>query len=97
MIMKAKIFLTALALVAVTTFATAQNPKCVRGNGNCKVTGKSTTFVDSNKDGICDNQGAGKSATPKLKRDGSGQGQKLNYVDNNKNGVCDTNEARQKK
>lgn len=101
--MKAQIFLTGLAIVALTTFATAQNPQGGRGNGNCNGTGKGVAFVDSNKDGICDNQGAGKSGAQKGKRDGSGNGQGKgkgkgkNFVDANQNGICDTYEALQKK
>ncbi len=100
--MKAQIFLTGLAIVALTTFASAQNPQCGRGNGNCSGTGKGVAFVDNNKDGICDNQGAGKSGAQKGKRDGTGNGQGKgkgkgkNFVDTNKNGVCDTFEARTK-
>lgn len=99
--MKAQIFLTGLAIVALTTFASAQNPQCGKGNGNCKGTGKGTAFVDNNKDGICDNAGTGKSAAQKGKRDGTGKGQGKgkgkNFVDANNNGICDTNEARTKK
>lgn len=101
--MKAKIFLSGLALVALTTFATAQNPQGRRGNGNCNGTGKGTAFVDNNKDGICDNQGTGKSRAQKGKRDGTGNGQGQgkgkgkNFIDANNNGVCDTYEARTKK
>lgn len=103
--MKAQIFLTGLAIVALTTFASAQNPRCGngRGNGNCNGTGKGVAFVDSNKDGVCDNQGAGKSGAQKGKRDGTGNGQGQgkgkgkNFVDADKNGVCDTYEALQKK
>lgn len=103
--MKAQIFLTGLAIVALTTFATAQNPRGGngRGNGICNGTGKGVAFVDNNKDGICDNQGTGKSGAQKGKRDGTGNGQGQgkgkgkNFVDANQNGVCDTYEALQKK
>lgn len=71
--MKAQIFLTGLAIVALTTFANAQNPQC--GRGNCNGTGKGVAFVDNNKDGVCDNQGTAKSGAQKGKRDGSGSGQ----------------------
>jgi hypothetical protein len=105
MIMKAQIFLTGLAIAALTTFASAQNP-CggnARGNGNCNGTGKGVAFVDSNKDGVCDNFGTGKSTAQKGKSDGSGKGQGQgkgkgkNFVDADKNGVCDTYEVRVKK
>lgn len=54
--MKAKIFLSGLVLVAGLAFASAQNPVKGNGNGNgtCNVTGKSSAFVDTNKNGICD-------------------------------------------
>ncbi len=103
--MKAQIFLTGLAIVALTTFASAQSP-CGgngRGNGNCNGTCKGVAFVDSNKDGVCDNAGTVKSAPQKGKRDGSGNGQGQgkgkgkNFVDTNSNGICDTYEARTKK
>ena len=104
--MKAKIFLTGLALVAVIAYATAQNQDG-KGNGSCNGTGRGAAFVDSNKDGICDNQGAGKSGAQKGKRDGTGtctgagngqgKGKGVNFVDANQNGVCDTYEARTKK
>lgn len=105
--MKAQIFLTGLAIVALTTFASAQNPRGGngRGNGICNGTGKGAAFVDSNNDGVCDNYGTGKSARQRGKRDGSGNGQGQgqgkgkgrNFVDTDKNGVCDTYEARTKK
>jgi hypothetical protein len=99
--MKAKIFLTGLALVAVTAFASAQNPQC--GRGNCNRTVQGVAFVDNNKDGVCDKQGPGKSGAQKGKRDGTGNGQgqgkgkSKNFVDANNNGICDTYETRTKK
>jgi len=107
--MKAQIFLTGLAIMALTTFATAQNPQGGRGNGNCNGTGKGVAFVDNNKDGVCDNFRTGKSAAQKGKGNGTGtcngtgrgqgqgKGKGKNFVDANNNGVCDTYEARQKK
>jgi len=57
--MKAKILLTGLALLAMTAFANAQEPVNTRGNGNGngsgRGTGHGTAFVDTNKNGICDN------------------------------------------
>lgn len=111
--MKAKIFLTGLALVALATFATAQRPATAKGNGSktCDGTAKCTAFVDANKNGICDtyetrtangSQGKG-NGTGTCTGIGSGQGQKqgkgkgVNFVDVNQNGVCDTYEALQKK
>lgn len=107
--MKAKIFLSGLALVAVTAFASAQNPSGGKGNGQgkCNGTAKCSAFVDSNKNGICDtyenrttNDSGGKGTGTCT---GSGQGQKqgkgkgVNFVDANQNEVCDTYEARTKK
>ena len=109
--MKAQIFLTGLAIMALTTFATAQNPRGGngRGNGNCNGTAKCSAFVDVNKDGVCDNFATSKSAAQKGKGNGTGtctgngtgqgqgKGQGRNFVDADKNGVCDTYEARTKK
>ena len=105
--MKTKIFLAGLALVAVTTFASAQNPQCGRGNGNCNGTGKGAAFVDANKNGICDTyenrttNASGKKGNGTGNCAGNGQGQGKgkgkNFVDANQNGICDTYEARTKK
>jgi len=109
MIMRVKIFLTGLALVAITAFASAQNPVAGSGNGNgsCNGTAKCSTFVDANKNGICDtyesrttNTSVGKgNGTGKCTGNGQGQGKGKgkNFVDANKNGICDTYEARTKK
>ena len=109
--MKTKLFITGLALMAVTAFASAQNPVAGQGNGNgrCNGIGKGSAFVDKNKDGVCDNyenrtanvtdnKGKGNG-----KCDGSGKGRRLgkgkgrNFVDANKNGICDNYEASTKK
>jgi len=109
--MKAKIFLTGLALVVVTAFAIAQNQGGKKGNGNgtCNGTTKCSAFVDANKNGICDTyetrttNASGKkgNGTGTCTGIGSGQGQKqgkgVNFVDVNQNGVCDTYESLQKK
>ncbi len=105
--MKAKIFLTGLALVAVTAFASAQNPASGKGNGtgNCNGTAKCSVFVDANKNGICDTYENRTTNASGCKGTGtcSGQGQKqgkgkgANFVDVNQNGVCDTYEALKKK
>jgi hypothetical protein len=111
--MKTKIFLTGLALVAVTAFANAQNPKADKGNGNgsCNGTGKCSSFVDANKNGICDtyenrtaNTSGGKgNGTGNCTGSGTAQGQKqgtgkcVNFIDVNQNGICDTYEVRTKK
>ncbi len=109
--MKVKIFLTGLALVAVSAFANAQNQVAGKGNGNgtCNGTTKGAAFVDVNKNGICDtyeNRSANTVVGQKKgngtgtcngqgKRQGKGKGK--NFIDANKNGVCDTYEARTKK
>ena len=80
--MKAKIFLTGLALMAVTVFANAQEPVNKRGQGNgqclgrCNGTGKGAAFVDKNKDGVCDNY----KTSPANASGGSGKG----------NGICNS-------
>lgn len=93
--MKAKILVIAIALVALTGVVSAQD-----SNRGAQKTGSS--YVDANKDGVCDNKGkAGKGERKgpkdgtgkKLgkgqgKCDGSGAG-KGNFVDANKDGVCD--------
>jgi hypothetical protein len=109
MIMKAKIFLTGLALMAVTAFASAQNPVNGRGNGNGngKGTCQGTAFVDNNKNGVCDNY-ENRVATASGKKgkgcgnctgkgQGLGNGKGKNFVDANNNGICDTYETRIKK
>jgi hypothetical protein len=108
-IMKAKIFLSGLTLVAVTAFASAQNPSGGKGNGQgkCNGTAKCSIFVDANKNGICDtyenrtSTASGKKGNGTGTCTGSGQGQGKgkgkNFVDANNNGVCDTYEALQKK
>ncbi|MFZ0282178.1 MAG: hypothetical protein WAL29_11040 [Bacteroidales bacterium] len=51
--MKTKLLITGLAFMAMTTLVSAQN----QGAGQRQMNGKdkSTTFVDADKDGICDN------------------------------------------
>jgi len=111
--MKARIFLTGLALVAVTAFASAQNPVAGKGkaHGNCNGTAKCSAFVDANKNGICDtyenrptNTSVGKgngtgtcTGTCTGNGQGQGKGKGKNFIDVNQNGICDTYEALQKK
>lgn len=97
--------------MALTTFASAQNPVGGRGNGNCNGTAKCSAFIDANKNGICDtyenrttNAKSGKgngtgicNGTGNGKGQNQGKGKGRNFVDANNNGVCDTNEARTKK
>jgi len=76
--MKTKLFLTGLALVAVTLFTTAQNPDGEKGscNSNCNGTNKCAAFVDQNKNGICDTyeKRAPGNGTKNGNCNGSGQG-----------------------
>lgn len=109
--MRTKLFLTGLALMAVTVFANAQDPATGRDNCNgqrndqCNGTGTGSAFVDKNNDGVCDNIQNGNTTGNKGngKCDGSGKGQGQgkvqgrNFVDANKSGICDTYEARIKK
>ncbi|MBL7970381.1 MAG: hypothetical protein JNL03_02580 [Prolixibacteraceae bacterium] len=102
--MKASIFLTGLALVAVISLASAQNPTGRRGNGNGN--GKCSVYADNNKDGVCDNYGTrtatarGKKGSGNCNGTGMGKGQKqgkgANFVDADKDGVCDTYQTRTK-
>jgi hypothetical protein len=109
--MKTNLFLTGLALMAITTFASAQDPVAglVRGNSRCNGTGKGAAFVDKNNNGICDyyesrsanatdstNIGYGR-CNGTVKGRGFGKGKGRNFVDANKNGICDYYEARIKK
>ncbi|MFY9150448.1 MAG: hypothetical protein WAO52_00400 [Prolixibacteraceae bacterium] len=107
--MKAKIFLTGLALVAVLSLASAQKPASGKGNGSCNGTAKGAAFVDANNNGICDTYES-RAADGTLRKgkgngncDGTGKGQGQgkgkgrNFTDANQNGVCDTYESRQKK
>jgi len=83
--MKTKLFLTGLALMAVTVFANGQEPVAKQGQGNgqrngqccgrCNGTGRGAAFVDKNNDGVCDNNQNG-NANAAVK---SGKG----------NGICD--------
>ena len=52
--MKTKLLITGLALVALTTLAGAQDQETGQRQQNGK--GKGSTFVDANKNGICDHR-----------------------------------------
>ena len=107
--MKTKIFLTGLALMALTMIVSAQDQPAGRGygNGRCNGSGKGSAMVDNNKNGICDNfenrKGNSSGTRGNGNCNGTGQGQKQgkgkgrNFVDANGNGVCDNFEARTKK
>lgn len=74
--MKTKLFLTGLALMAVTVFANAQGPtngKC-QGNGGCKGTASCSAYVDANNDGVCDNAKNGSCNATSNNGTGTGSG-----------------------
>lgn len=103
--MKTKVFLTGLALLAVTVFANAQNPAGCKGNGNgpCNGSGKGSACIAKNNDGAEANKGNGNTITPRKNGngnglcDGSGKGQGQKFVDSNKDGICDNNKTGTKK
>ncbi len=101
--MKAKLFITGLALMAATAIVSAQTPDSTKrgGHGKCNETGKCAQFVDNNKNGVCDNfenrqaNASGCKGKGHGKCDGTGNhGKGKNYVDANKNGVCDNQEKK---
>lgn len=92
--MKTRLFFTGLAIMAATTFATAQDGMG-KGRGQCNGTGKCSSFVDNNKNGVCDNyesRAANGKGNGHCNRHGQGKGK--NFVDANKNGVCDNKEGK---
>lgn len=108
MVMKTKLFITALALAAVTTIASAQTQGSEQGQRDGK--GNGAAFIDNNKDGVCDNyengtprqgmankkgQGKGQGYHRGNGRSGKGQGrgENGNFIDENKNGICDYRET----
>lgn len=108
--MKTRIFLTGIALFAMTAFANAQGPVNTKGNGNgsAKGTSQGTAYVDTNKNGVCDHYENRPATVSGQKRgkgngvcngagQGKGQGKGKSFVDANKNGICDRYEARDKK
>jgi hypothetical protein len=99
--MKAKLILSSIALFATFYLVSAQGNCCAKAkcNKDCKGSG----YVDTNKNGVCDNY-ENRSDTTSVNKgncNGTGQGKVKckgkNFVDNNKNGVCDNYEARNKK
>ena len=110
--MKTKLFITSLVFMAFTAAVSAQQSSSnqqVQGNGKCK----QRTYVDANKNGVCDNfenknanckggkgQGNGMSCGHGKGQgncNGQGKGNGKNFVDADKNGVCDNFEAKNKK
>lgn len=96
--MKTKLFLTGLALVASITFISAKGNGngsgngcgigSGTGNGQCQVTSKKSSFVDANKDGVCDVKGTNKSQAKKGQRKGTGQHLQNGTGPNAANGTC---------
>lgn len=97
--MKTKIFLTGLALVASITMISAKGNGngngCGTGNGNgrgngtgqCQAANTKSSYVDANKDGVCDNKTTNAQAK---KGQGNGTGQRLQNGTGPKaaNGTC---------
>ena len=79
--MKIKFWITVLAIVALSNFATAQENPSAKGTTATDNNIKRPAFVDSNKDGICDNYASGQA---KGNGNGSGRGQGMR----NGNGKC---------
>jgi hypothetical protein len=103
MVMKTKLFLAGIAIMAATTMINAQSPQKKQGNGQGSTTGQCTGFVDANKDGICDLSGTkqGKPMRKNVRTTGTCNTSRTvhgsNFVDANKNGICDAYEVRTKK
>lgn len=103
--MKTKVFITGLAFLAITSLGFSQN---VPNQGRARCNQGSSSWVDANKDGVCDNYenrvpGQGKNAN--LNRGGKNQGKHVrgfinrpgqgrNFVDANNNGICDLLEGK---
>lgn len=87
--MKTKILLIGIALVSMVTLVNAQNVPSGRGTG--KGAGKGSSWVDADKNGVCDRfearSGQGRAGK------GRGQGKGIGFQDTNKNGICDFRES----
>jgi hypothetical protein len=59
--MKIKFWISALAVVAISNFAMAQETPSAKGNAASDKNVTRPAFVDNNKDGICDNYASGRS------------------------------------
>jgi hypothetical protein len=108
--MKTKLLLAGIALAAFTATALGQDAGItVNRRGRNTQAG---SYIDANKDGVCDNytnrKPAGRRACDGTGphgrgtgRHGAGRGQGTRqgaaFIDENKNGICDTYEARQAK
>jgi len=69
--MKTKLIISGLAFLSITAMAGAQNSEAPSRQRNS--TQKGIAFVDSNKNGICDNYENPASATAQQRRQGSGK------------------------
>jgi hypothetical protein len=79
--MKIKLWISVLAVVAISNFAMAQETPVAKQNASVDKNATRPAFVDNNKDGICDNFGVGQA---KGNGNGSGRGQGMRY----RNGRC---------
>jgi hypothetical protein len=69
--MKTKLIISGLAFLAISTVAGAQNSGAPSRQKNC--TGKGIAYVDTNKNGICDNYENSASTTAPRKKMGNGK------------------------
>jgi hypothetical protein len=104
MVMKTKLFITGLILIAFTTIASAQQG---RGSGACRNgSGRDMGYGNRNCSGVCNNTGTGQAKSQNRQvtgagnrngnKRGTGQNSGKNYVDSNQNSVCDNYETRAK-
>jgi hypothetical protein len=103
--MKAKLIFSGLILMAVASFASAQNMGT--GHRQNNGAGKGSACVDDNKNGICDRYENRNPSVSGDKRNGNrkcnmqgkgqqnfqGQGRGRNFTDANNNGICDRYES----
>jgi hypothetical protein len=90
--MKTKLLLTGLAVIAATSLTSAQQRGKCNGQGQGKGNGKCVGRGNGQCNGTGQRQNATANAAGK-----NGSGKAYNYTDANKNGVCDRYEARAKK
>ena len=93
--MKAKLFISAIAVVLSVGMVTAQNQNPVRKDTTTS-TQNGPAFVDKDNNGVCDNfengtagQGRGPGNGTGLR---NGKGRAVNFVDADNNGICDRRE-----
>ena len=90
-----------VALSAVATPVHAARMACRRGNGNCRNQTAVGSFVDADKDGICDHKAAANKSANFVDADNDGVcdnqktgNQTCNFVDADNDGVCDNRGSR---